>query len=38
MWIIVNKDLKDKYNSKKSELTALGRDVNEVLAFHGTSR
>jgi hypothetical protein len=38
VWIVVNRDLQEKYRAKKSELTAAGSDVNEVLAFHGTSR
>jgi len=38
VWIIVNKELKEKYNLKRGQLTAIGSDVNEVLAFHGTSQ
>jgi len=34
----VNKELKEKYNLKRGQLTAIGSDVNEVLAFHGTSQ
>lgn len=38
VWVIVNRDLKEKYENRKAQFKSQGKDVSEVFGFHGSAR
>eukprot|EP01087_Luapelamoeba_hula_P013060 TRINITY_DN3710_c0_g1_i1.p1 TRINITY_DN3710_c0_g1~~TRINITY_DN3710_c0_g1_i1.p1 ORF type:complete len:336 (+),score=63.11 TRINITY_DN3710_c0_g1_i1:506-1513(+) len=38
VWVIVNRNIKETFEDKKSEFKSQGKDINEIYAFHGSTR